>query len=541
MKRSHLLALAFAVLAAGCDRSPELPPKAPRPVTTYRLTRSLPTLPNQIVGSVQSWKTEQIGFEVGGRLNWVREIGRNVAGEIKDDQGFVVAEGDLIGEIDATTLSLTLKSAEAALEIAEQNLLVARSEIKSVEADLELAQIEYDRAVRLNEQKAVSKAEYDNAVNRRVSLVARLEQAKANEIAADAKVLGAKQDWTNALRNVSNASLYAPYAGQIADVHVVPGSIVEPGSPIATFQMMNPIRIEIEVSAAQSRRLQRSRQVGLSYDLPGGTKHRQRAMLHTIDPSADPSTRTFTAIFLVLNQRVRPPVPADYKDVPLARTTRLWPLNLSEVIVGKPGVIMIEETAVETEGGKSYVWVVRDEKFGEALPPIVKVDREEVIVEDFRISFLGNWGFRQATFLNESITDQNLVAGPLAFVDVEPGDWDRESVFLDSGPQWALRPGDLATVFLNPDAAEAGLYVPIEAIYEDRGETFVFVVGDGKATKTKVDAVIGSNLDTGSMIEIRSLEQPFQDGAEIVVGGVHFLNDGEAIRVVDSVETEAES
>ena len=536
MKNLLLSGAALAVMLVGCDRSPKLPEKAPRPVTTLRLTRSLPAQKNQIVGSVQSWKTEQIGFEVGGRLNWVHEIGRNVAGEIKDGEGFVVAEGELLAEIDSSTFKLALKSTEAALEIAEQNRKVAEQEINSVQADLDLAQIEFDRAERLKAQNAISQAEYDNAVNRSTSLRARLEQAKAQVVAGDANVLSARQDWTNALRDRSNTSLYAPYAGQIADVHVVPGSIVASGSPIVTFQMMNPIKVEIEVSAAQSRRLQRSRQVGLTYDLPGGGKHQQRTMLHYMDPSADPSTRTFTATFLVLNQQVRPPIPKAYEDLPVARTSHLWPLNLSEVIVGIPGRIMVEENAIVEEGDKSYVWVVREQKFGDALPPILKVKREEVVVEDLRISFLGNWVFREAKFVNAEITDQNLVAGELAFIDVEEDKWDSESVFLDSGPEWALRPGDLANIYLDPDGVEPGFYVPAEAIYEDRGETYVFTVAEGSVKKVQVEAVIPASLDTGSMIEIQTSSDLIKEGTEIVVGGVHFLNDGDQVRVTEGGE-----
>ena len=45
------------------------------------------------------------------------------------------------------------------------------------------------------------------------------------------------------------------FAGQVADVDVIPGSVVRRGQPAVTVQMMDPIKVEVEVAAATARRL----------------------------------------------------------------------------------------------------------------------------------------------------------------------------------------------------------------------------------------------------------------------------------------------
>ena len=82
-----LATLALFVVLPGCQPARiEIPPKAPRPVTTMELNYTTPTSIFEVSGSVQSWKTERIAFEVPGRLLRVEEPGRNVAPPGSDDE-----------------------------------------------------------------------------------------------------------------------------------------------------------------------------------------------------------------------------------------------------------------------------------------------------------------------------------------------------------------------------------------------------------------------------------------------------------------------
>ena len=409
------LGLWLLFVISGCQpKQVELPPKAPRPVTTFRLTTSVPERSSQLTGSIKSWKTEEIAFEVNGRLEWALEPGEDIKPRILDEDGTRLAEGQVLAQVDPTPFKLALDTANENLNVAKQELEAAKirsttsieQQLKAAQANVELATQEYNRISDLYKNKAVSDSELDSAINRKTTFEAELEnlqasklEAERNTLAAQARLDSAKVNLKNAQRNLANTKLYSSFAGQIDSVSAVPGSIVGPGIPVIRVQMMNPIKVELEVSAQQSRELQRKRQVEISYPLPDGTSGLKRALLHNMDPSADPATRTFTASFLILNEKRRPKSPLEGQNLSLARTNQLWPLNISEIVNGKEGTFMVEQDAIETDGKNYWVWVLQDVLFGDPLPRILKVEQKQVRPLEFKMPFLGNWTFRQIQFV----------------------------------------------------------------------------------------------------------------------------------------------
>lgn len=543
----------LALVFTGCEKKQvDLPPKAPRPVTVMELKESTPESPFNVSGSVQSWKTERIGFEVAGRLQWVLEPGKNVQGQIRDSERNLLRQGTPLAKIDPARYEVAVESAQAALDVAilDREVVGIRindslpADIKSAKADVKLAETEFERMEQLKQQNAVAQTEYDSAANqlqiqqaRLSNLESSLKQATAEFKAAKARVNSAEQALRDAKRDLDNTVLYGSYQGQISAVEVVPGSVISLGSPVLTLQMMDPIKIEIEVSAEQSREIQKRRQVPVTFTLPDGTEKDEKAMVYLIDPSADASTRTFTVTLLLINDQIRPPLPEHLQGLAVARTQDIWPLKISEIVGGADNVLMVEEGAIEKDGDQSYVWFIKDVSFGETISDMVKVERRNVELGSIRLPFLGNWVFQQIRFDDKSIDKEGLLAGKLEFPDIKRSEWDGESLVVDSGEQWMLRPGDLVNVNLNPDQGQPGLFVPVQAIYEDLGSTYVFVVNQDVVKKTKVRAILPDELDTDALIRIEPLEtSSLPPGSKIVLGGVHYLTDGDQVRIVDQVE-----
>ena len=543
-----VVVMIFSII--GCQkRSQKFPEKAPRPVTVLPLRQSVPESNFIVSGYVKSWKTENIGFEVSGRLQFVLEPGENIEGQIRDSDGNLLQQGTPLAKIDPARYQVAVESAKASLDVAKLDKEVIQiritdtipKDIETARADVKLAQTNYDRLKSLRTQNAVSQSEFDNAANRLETETARLsnlessqKQANTELRAAEARVKNAQQTLEDAERNLRNTTLYASYRGQISAVDVVPGSVVSTGSPILTLQMMDPIKIEIEVSAELSREIQRRRQIPITFSLPDGTKQNQNAFVHLVDPSADPSTRTFTVTLLFKNQQYRPALPKRLLSLPIARTQHVWPLNISQIIGQKNGLFFIEENAIETDGDTSYVWLIPGVKLGDTLAEVVTIRKEKIKASAVRIPFLGNWFFRQVTFENPDIPETGIVAGKLEFPSIDRAQWDSKTLFIDSGNQWLLRPGDLVSVNIKPESTKPGMFVPIEAIYDDAGEAFIFVENNGVAKKTKIKARLPEKLETGSLIRIEPVAQTeLAEGMRIVVGGVHYLNDGDSINVVE--------
>ena len=95
-------------------------------------------------------------------------------------------------------------------------------------------------------------------------------------------------------------------------------------------------------------------------------------------------------------------------------------------------------------------------------------------------------------------------------------------------PHWLLRPGDLVPVHFTLGSAQRGFYVPVEAITKVGGEHAVFVVEDGVARLRKV-AVRETFRD------LRRIEgDGIASGAAMIVSGVHYVSDGQAVTIVDA-------
>ena len=459
-----MLLLIGCLMTVGCQRPEQTFETTPRAVTAITLEKSVPESTFSVSGSVSSWKHESIAFEVSGRVQWVMEPGKNIEGRVRDPDGVLITAGTPLAQIDPARFEVALESAKAALEVAilEKEGLEIRlndaipADIKSAEADQQLAQSEFDRAERLSQTNAISQSEYDQASTRvqtaraRVSsLLSSQKQAQAELKAASARVKSAEQTLRDAERDLENTTLYGSYRGQISDVQVVPGSVVNSGSPVLTLQMMDPIRVEIELSAQQSREVGTRRQVPVSFLLPDGTERHQNAFVYMIEPSADPTTRTFTLTLLILNKRFRAPLPPEVQDTVVARVEDVWPLNLREMVGGPDNVQMIEERSLRQEGDTYYVWKVTNAQFGDTLPRVLEVERQTVTPLPLRIPFLGNWIFRAVAFADPNAVDEkSLVIGDAKIENGDASQWNGGPVVIDSVEQWMLRPGDLVKVNL---------------------------------------------------------------------------------------------
>ena len=182
----------------------------------------------------------------------------------------MLSEGTQVAQLDEQRFQTALESAKSKVRIETLRrdglqLQLDESlpaEIRSAEAKFNLAQTELNRNQRLVQQGAGSgkkldaaQAEFDAARSALDGLNAKLAQAKAEVQSAAAGIEQANQAVIDAQRNLNDTRLFSAFPGQVADVQVVPGSLAGPGSQVATVQMMNPIKVDVEVSAELSRRL----------------------------------------------------------------------------------------------------------------------------------------------------------------------------------------------------------------------------------------------------------------------------------------------
>ena len=352
----------------------------------------------------------------------------------------------------------------------------------------------------------------------------------------------AEQSLRDAERNLENCTLYSSFRGQIADVAVVPGSVVSSGQAVATVQMMDPIKVEVEVSAADSRRLVKRQRIPLRVTQSDGSVSAQDGFLYLIDPVADPQTRTFTLTLLMMNRKTHVESEAD-RDTSIAVTDQAWRVAFSFLPGAEEGAMFAVEDAIHRDEKGRFVWKIDNVHVNESLPSdrIAKVSKLRVRLGNTKLPFLGNWLFQQIIPVGNGFDpERDLIAGKLTGIEGEADEWEGEKILIDRSSQWMVRPGDLVQVDLSNGDAQPGFYVPMDAISNQAGISYLFVIDDesDEPRVKRIQINVIANQDSTATSSLRRIEAADKDtsleGKQYVVRGSHYLNDNEPVKVVIS-------
>lgn len=579
MNNQPLLVIAAATIllaASGCPSQTsdtKLEPK-PRPVEVRVLEKSEQASDAMVSAPVGSWKTEDIGMEVGGRIESVVEPNTYIEVWRNDQDGNPVPTKTPIATINKERFELQVTTQTQQKIRVEQAILAATIEIEStLKAQLEAAvaeqtraQEEYDRSERLFEKNAGAesdvvrdKAALSIAKAQIKQIEATVSSKTAERESLRAELSQAKDALRDAERNLDDCTLYSSFPGQIVDVSVVPGSIVKAGEPIATIQMMDPIKVEVEVSAETSRRLRNRQRIpirvprnkitlasdsasnqgdlGLESERgPEGVEGEQHyGYLYLVDAVADAQTRTFTLTLLVFNERL-----TDDKELPDVPTTeQTWRIDLPFLPGAKDGQLYATKNTIYEDDMGFFVWRVANMLVNEELPlsRMLKVSKMRIEKTGEPVPFLGKWDFQPIKILDEAIDPKTtLIAAPLVFANESTENWDGETVLFQRNGQWLLRPGDLVKVDLSDAGTDERLYVPMDALAFEDDKTFLFLLDESDSTVHQVE--VNAPLDTKKtsvMIAVSSMDPKISiEGRKYVTQGAHFLNDGQTVRAVPS-------
>lgn len=240
----------------------EAPPaRGPLPVesTVYTMSESY-TRPSTYLGMVTASRKSTLGFEVGGTLELA-----------PPREGTVVEKGQVIAQLDQSSLQARTDAAQAQLAQAE--------------AELQLAQIKKNRQRNLRNTGAVSKEAYDESRLSAQALTAAVAAANAQ-----LRSLEVERD---------KSTLRAPYSGTIADRYVYDATVVNPGAAVVRLVETATKEVQIGVPVAQASKLE----VGNVYTLSLRGQPLEATLLG-LRPDINPATRSTTAIFGLENNTI---------------------------------------------------------------------------------------------------------------------------------------------------------------------------------------------------------------------------------------------
>lgn len=184
-------------------------------------------------------------------------------------ENMMVGEGQLVVQIDTTDLVLQVAQARA---------------------DLLAAEADYRQMVLFDDEIE------DPAVRRERERIARSRSQ------LDQRQVGLRQ----AELQLARSRVRAPFTGRIADVRVVRGQHVAPGTELVTVVDLDPIKVEVQVLESELRFLSEGRRASLSFNAYPGETFIGR--VETINPVVDPemSTGRVTVVLRNADGRIKP-------------------------------------------------------------------------------------------------------------------------------------------------------------------------------------------------------------------------------------------
>jgi membrane fusion protein (multidrug efflux system) len=221
------------------------------------------------------------------------------------------------------------------------------------ESNLEDAKRDARRQADLFKDAVISEEQVEEA-NLEVRVYAgQLEMAEAKLAAAE--------------RDLADATIRSPIAGEITQKHIEIGELIHPGDPVFNIVDIQRVKVIVNISERERTKIRQGQPAEIDVDgYPGFTF---RGTVHTVSAEADPQTRTFPVEILVINDRPEKLLPGFIGRVRIRGQTF------------EDAILLPQETIVDRDGVPT-VFVVAD---GRASARTVKTgfqDRGRVLIRD---------------------------------------------------------------------------------------------------------------------------------------------------------------
>ncbi|HKP02309.1 MAG TPA: efflux RND transporter periplasmic adaptor subunit [Chthoniobacterales bacterium] len=261
------------------------------------------------------------------------ELAGTVA-EVKFENGGVAKRGDVLVRLDASSEEAQLRSAEAELELARSDLARAR-----------------DLATR----NVVSKAELDSA------------ESKSKQ----------KEGVVNNMRSmISKKEVLAPFDGQLGIRQVNVGQMVTAGQQVVSLQALDPLYVDFALPQQYLPKLTAGLEVRIQTDVVPGRDFSGK--LTALNSSVDPVTRNVTLQATIENKdhMLRPGMFAKVEVVlPEKQKTLVVPGSAISYAPYGDSVYVIENKKDEKTGKESQVLRQQFVRVGEARGDFVSVTK----------------------------------------------------------------------------------------------------------------------------------------------------------------------
>lgn len=194
-----------------------------------------------------------------GRLEATQvDIATRLAGRLEAvavREGDLVQQGQVVARMDMKSLEAELHEAEAQYEEAVQAMHAAEAKVAQQESAVEFAAAEFERSQSLLEQKLISQQESDLDRSKLRSERAGLAAARASVSQAEAAVAAAQAKIDAIETQLSDSVLKSPIAARVLYRLAEPGEVLPVGGKVVTLLDLNDIYMTTFLPTQEAGRL----------------------------------------------------------------------------------------------------------------------------------------------------------------------------------------------------------------------------------------------------------------------------------------------
>jgi len=238
------------------------------------------------------------------------------------EEGSIVKEGDVLFEIDPSKYQAAYDLAKAKLDSAKANLVKAERD--------------YERQVKLSDEKFASKATFDSSESAYLQAKAAVEEAKANlDVAAI---------------DLDNTKVIAPISGKIGKAFIKKGNyVVASSAALAKIVQINPIRISFSLTDKEMAKVQTMRDdlkdLTAQIILPTGEVISEKVVGTFSDNAINSSTATMSVYADVANE-ARRLIPGNYVQSAISNNKPVYS-------------VVVPQSAINYDNDGAYIYIAK--------------------------------------------------------------------------------------------------------------------------------------------------------------------------------------
>jgi HlyD family secretion protein len=208
---------------------------------------------------VMAVKTPDGLATANGRIEVTRvDIASKLPGrvaQVRVKEGDAVQKGELIAVLDTAELRAQLAGAKAAVQRAAATITHAEADINIRKAEYDLADVEMQRATRLEQTSAGTRADLERRQAQSLVAAAQIEGARAALVEANATREAADAQVAQIEAMLNDSELHSPVSGRVEYKLVQSGEVVAAGGRVVTILDLADVYMTVFLPTGESGRI----------------------------------------------------------------------------------------------------------------------------------------------------------------------------------------------------------------------------------------------------------------------------------------------